>query len=103
MQFHKLPAQGEPQPRALHLLRRRSHLAELLEHFLLILWSDADSRVADGDLHKSILWLSADINPPTFGRELDRIRQQVQDDLPDLALIRLDLAKAGIEACVKRD
>src|SRR5262245_11756784 len=47
VQFHKLPAQGEPEPRALDLLRGRPHLAELLEDLLLIFWSYADPGVAD--------------------------------------------------------
>src|SRR5262245_40057273 len=55
VEFHKLPAQGEAQPRALDLLRGRPHLAELLEDLLLILRGDADSRVGDRDLHESIL------------------------------------------------
>src|SRR5262249_8760617 len=47
MEFHKLPAQGEPEPRAFHLLCRRPDLAKLLEDLLLILWGDADPRIAD--------------------------------------------------------
>jgi transposase-like protein len=47
VQLDELPTQGQPQPRALHLLRRRSHLLELLEHLLLIFRSDADPGVAD--------------------------------------------------------
>src|SRR5262252_5280268 len=47
VEFHKLPAQGQPQPRALDLLRRRPHLAELLEDLLLIFGSNTDPCVAD--------------------------------------------------------
>src|SRR5262245_20935935 len=47
MQFHKLAAQGEPEPRALDLLRGCPHLAELLKDLLLIFWGDADPGVAD--------------------------------------------------------
>src|SRR5215510_16281816 len=50
VQLHKLPAQGEPEPRALHLLRCRPHLAELFKDLLLILGSDADAGIADRDL-----------------------------------------------------
>jgi hypothetical protein len=42
VKLNKLPAQGEPQPGALDLLRRRPHLAELLEYLLLILWGNAN-------------------------------------------------------------
>jgi len=47
MQLDELPAQGEASTRALHLLGRSPHLAELLEDLLLIFWSDANPRVAD--------------------------------------------------------
>src|SRR5262245_1643369 len=47
VQFHKLPAQGEPEARALYLLGCRPHLAELLEDLFLILGGDADPGVAD--------------------------------------------------------
>src|SRR5215468_10566622 len=47
VKLHKLPAQSQPQPRALHLLRRRPDLPELLEHRLLILRGDPDTGVAD--------------------------------------------------------
>src|SRR5262249_20627632 len=77
VEFHELPAQGEPQPRALYLHRRRPHLAELLEHFLLILWGNADPGVCDRDLHESILWYGAYFNPTTLRGELDGVRQQV--------------------------
>src|SRR5262245_18823820 len=92
MQLDELPTEGQPQPSAFHLLVCCPHLAELLEDRLLILWDDADSGVADGDLHESILWHRADINAPTLRSELDRVRQEVQNDLSDLPLVRLDLA-----------
>src|SRR5262245_45924113 len=89
VQLDELPTEGQPQPRALHLLVRRSHLPELLEHRLLIFRGNADTGVPDGDLHEPVPWHSADFNPPTLGRELDRIRQQVQHDLSDLPFIGL--------------
>src|SRR5215831_9714884 len=103
VELHKLPAQGEPQPRALDLLCGRPHLTELLEDLLLILWGDADPGVADGNLHEPILWHCAHFNASTFRRELDRIRQEVQDNLPDLAFVGLNLASPLIDACLKRD
>src|SRR5215510_9465803 len=103
VELHKLPAQGESQARALHLLGRRPHLAELLEDLLLILGSDADSGVADGDLHDSILWHCAHVDPSALGRELDRVGQQVQDDLPDLPLVRPNLAQSAIDVHLQGD
>src|SRR5262249_54147413 len=51
VEFHKLPAQGEPEPRSFYLLGRRPHLAELFEHLVLILGGNADPGVADSYLH----------------------------------------------------
>src|SRR5215471_3557013 len=96
VEFHKLPAEGEPQPRAFHLLRRRADLAELLEDLLLILRGNTHPGVADGYLHGPVPWRRSDLDPPALGRELDRVRQQVQDHLTDLALVRLNLAQSGI-------
>src|SRR5262249_45068786 len=75
VQLDELPTQGQPQPSAFHLLVRRSHLAELLEHCLLILRGDADPGVADRDLDQPVLWHCAHFDVPTLRRELDRIGQ----------------------------
>src|SRR5215467_10913694 len=103
MELHKLSAQGEPKPRTFDLLRRRAHLAELLEDLFLILCGNTDPRVADRDLHRPILWHCADFNAPTLGRELDRIGQEVQNDLTDLALIPLNLSQPLIDVGMKCD
>src|SRR5262245_5107653 len=92
VQLDELPTQRQTQPSALHLLVSRPHLPELLEHRLLILRSDAHAGVADRDFNQAVLWHRPDLDPPTFRRELDRIRQQIQHDLADLPLVRLDLA-----------
>src|SRR5262249_39126454 len=81
VELHELTTQREHDLRALDLLRRRPHLTELLEHRFLVLGGDADSGVADQDLHVSIPWRRAHVDPPAFRRELDRVRQQVEDDL----------------------
>src|SRR5262245_56256567 len=92
VQLDELPTEGQPQPGALHLLLRRPHLPELLEHRFLILRRDADAGVADRDLDQTVLWHRAHLDAPALRRELDRIRQQIQDDLSDLALVGLNLA-----------
>src|SRR5438132_2154475 len=103
VEFYKLPTQGKPQPGALHLLVRCPHLAKLLEHGLLILWGDANPCIADRDLDRPVLWRGLDLDPPTLRRELDCIRQQVQDDLPDLSLVRSNLAQLLIDAHLQGD
>src|SRR5262245_24686272 len=103
VQLDELPTQRQSQPGAFYLLRRRPHLTEFLEHFLLILWGNTNPRVADRDLHRPILWHCADFNAPTLGRELDRIGQEVQNDLTDLALIPLNLSQPLIDVGMKCD
>src|SRR5262245_19351496 len=44
------------------------------------------------DTSTNLLWSRLDLYPTTFRRELDRVRQEVQDDLAHLPLIRLNLA-----------
>jgi hypothetical protein len=75
VQLDELSTEGQSQPGTLHLLVRRPDLPELLEHRLLILRGDADAGVADRHLDGLILWRCGDLDPPTFGRELDRVRQ----------------------------
>src|SRR5215831_8656564 len=103
VQLDELPTQGQPEPRALYLLRRRAHLLELLEDLLLILRGDADPSVADRYLHESVPWHRTDINAPTLRRELDRIRQEVQDDLTELSLVCLNLAQPVIDVGMQCD
>src|SRR5262249_46762736 len=47
VQLDELPTQRQPEPRTLHLLRRRPNLTEPLEPRLLILLGDADPGIAD--------------------------------------------------------
>jgi hypothetical protein len=103
MQLDELPRQSQAEPGAFHLLGRRPHLAELLEDGLLVLWRDADSGVADRHFHASVARHRPDIDPACFGCELDRIRQQIQHDLPDLPLVCPNLAQPLVDRHVQRD
>src|SRR4029450_4201076 len=84
VEFDELPTERQPEPRPLRLLLRRPHLPELLEHRILVLWRNAPPGIADCPLHGPILWHCRDLDPAALRRELDRIRQEVQEDLPDL-------------------
>src|SRR4029450_4947142 len=48
-------------------------------------------------------WYGHNFDPPPLWRELDGVRQQVQDDLSDLSLIRPHRAEPLIDAQVQRD
>src|SRR4030095_7036432 len=92
VQLDKLPTQRQPEPSALHLLVRRPDLPELLEDRLLILGRDADSGVADRHLDRPIHRRGPHLDPAALRRELDRVGEQIQHDLPDLSLVRANLA-----------
>jgi signal transduction histidine kinase len=50
----------------------RPHLAELLEHLLLVLWRDANAGIADGYLHDVVLWHRSNFRRwPGRGRTLE--------------------------------
>src|SRR4030095_16124133 len=97
MQLDELPRQGQPEPRALHLLCCRPHLSKLLEDRLLILGGDAHPGVGSRDLYRPVDRRGPDLDPTPLGRELDRIGEQVQDDLTDLPLVRPNLAQSLVD------
>src|SRR5215469_16087285 len=88
VQLDKLPRERKAEPRALIPARTiAAHLAELLEHRRLVLGGDADSGVAHGDRDFSLALTQVDRHLPAFRRELDGVREQIQDDLPHLPLV----------------
>ena len=56
-------------------------LAETLEHVRQEIRLDAGPRVGDRDFHLRARPPQAELDGAAFGRELDRIREQVPDDL----------------------
>src|SRR5262245_51385152 len=100
VQFDELTAQGQPQPRPFRLLVGRPDLAELLEYRVLVLGRDPNAGVDDRNFDGSITQHGPDFNPPALRRELDRIGQQVQDDLPDLPFVCPDLTNTGVHVPV---
>src|SRR5262245_18788273 len=103
VQLDELPAQGEPQPGALAPGRAGRHLAELLEHGVLILGRDTDARVGDRDLETAVRRDGPDLDPAALRRELDRVGQEIEHDLLDLALVGADLADPLVDGDPQRD
>src|SRR4030095_8583783 len=64
---------------------------------------DANPGIADRDLDQPVLWRGRNLDPPTLRRELDGVGQQVEDDLTDLPLVRLNLAQPLVNAQVEGD
>src|ERR1051326_50016 len=91
MQFNELPRQSQAEPGAFDLLGSRPDLLELLEDRLLILWRNPDPGVGHRDLDAAVDGDRAHVDAASFRRELDRIREEVQDYLADFPLIAVDL------------
>ena len=59
----------------------------------MILRGDADPGVAHRDLHGVLGERRADRNRSAFRRKLDRVRQEIEEDLFELSFIPHDLSK----------
>src|SRR5215469_8344796 len=104
VQLDELPRERKPEAGALVPARTiAAHLAELLEHRRLVLRGDADSGVAHGDRDFSLALAEVDRHLPAFRRELDGVREQIQDDLPHLPLISDDLTHAPVDSECESD
>src|SRR6266481_7831728 len=100
MQLDELPCESQAESGAFRFLVRGAHLAELLEHRLVILRRDADPSVADRHLDRSAVRNSRHVDPAAFRRELDRVRQQVQEHLADRKSTRLNSSHSSISYAV---
>jgi len=78
-------------------------LLELLEHRGMVLGRDADAGVLDRDGHAGGVELRADVDAPAVRGELHRVRQQVEQDLLELALVGVKLAEPLIDVERKPD
>src|SRR5215510_11405909 len=97
MQLDELPRQGQPQSGTFDLLVGRPDLSKLLEHCLLILRGDSDTRIPHRHFNAPVNRHRPDIDPPGLRRELDRVGQQVEQDLADLPLVGLDVPESFVE------
>src|SRR6476620_12469311 len=82
-------ADREPQPcAAVPPGRRAVQLAEILEHLGVVRLGDADARVLhrDGDQPALSIIRRSDGHGPA-GRELQRVAEQIEDDLLDLLTV----------------
>src|SRR5262245_3932261 len=103
MQLDELSGQGQPEPGPLDLLVRRAYLPELLEDRLLILRRDAHARVGYGDLGHAVVHRGAYVDPATLRCELERVGEQVQEDLLHLPFVAPDDAHAVVDGLPKPD
>src|SRR2546428_2977075 len=101
MEFNELAAEGESEAGALHLLHRRPHLPKLFEHRLLILRRDAHPGIAHRNLRRLVLPRGANLDSSPFWRELQSVREEVQEHLLDLPLVGPNPAEPLVYRFVK--
>jgi hypothetical protein len=78
-------------------------LPEALEHMGQELGPDADTGVADAYFDVAIHALQPYAHPAVFRRELDRIRQQVPDDLLQPAQVAGNRSNGPVERLLEAD
>ncbi len=82
------PGEGEPKARALLPDADLADLAELLEDQRLVRRRDPGSGVGDGHPHEAVVGDGLDRDRSAVRGELDRVRQEVVQDLADAATVR---------------
>src|SRR5919109_5539282 len=88
---------GEAETGALALLHADIGLVKLLEDPLSFLGDDARTRVGHRHPHFAVDTRRGDDDAASLRRELDRVREQVEDDLADAALVAVDQIHVGCE------
>src|SRR5712691_5154598 len=84
VRFDDLAADCEPEACAADLARvRRVDAKELVEHVALLLGRDTEPGIPDGDAGEAAVRLGRELYAPALGRVLDRVREEVADDLGD--------------------
>src|SRR5712692_10892103 len=96
VQLDELATERQAQAGPFLLRRARPDLAELLEDDALIFRGDTNPGVPHRYLHTSVPRRRLNRDPTPFRGELDRIRQEIQQDLLDLPLIRLDRGHSSV-------
>ena len=98
MELDEAPGQRQAEAGAFRLAQVvAAGLAEFLEHQRLLVLGDADAGVDDGDLDRVLEPARAQRDAPARGGELDRVREQVDDDLLELADVGDPVAEAVLD------
>jgi hypothetical protein len=103
MQLDELPAQCEAEICPFRLHGRLADLPEFLEDRLLIFGRDPHPRFRHRDLHRAVHERGPHFDAAPLRGELHPVRQEVQEDLLDLARVGPDLAQAFIEVPLQRE
>ncbi len=108
MQLDELARDRQAEARAVVLARRaRVHLGELAEHEVVVLRRDADPRVADFDhaLVHAVVDVRERANPdaPALRGEVDRVAEQVADDVRHLLPVGVQRREAVLDLGRERE
>src|SRR3954471_10556691 len=104
VQLDEAACKGKAEAGALGLARVIApDLLEFLENRGMVLRRDADAGVLHRDFYLAVESLRRDVDLAAVGRELDRIRQQVDHDLLELALVGAESAEALVHLQRKPD
>ena len=97
---HEAAADGEPEPGALAMPARIGDLLERLEHPLRLLRRDPDAGVGDFEAEHDASLVAGGVigllvrvgteRDGAAGRELHRVREEVEEDLPEPPLVGMD-------------
>src|SRR5262245_17951930 len=102
VQLDELSGQRKAQTCALSLtLRVRADLAEFVEHRLAILRRNADSGVGDADFDHAIDQARPNADLSAFRSELHGVREQVQHDLLELALVSMNFVYSRVDHVIQ--
>src|SRR5262245_33926612 len=103
VQLDELAREGQAEAGTLHLFCRRPHLAEFLEHRLLVLGSDPHPGVGHRDFGQIVMKATSHVDPAALVGELQRVGQEVQEHLLYLPLIGPDHPQALVDRALQRD
>src|SRR6185312_11923499 len=94
-------ADRKAEPRSLSRLSARSE--EALEEARLLLFRDPDACVRDVESDVPVLRREPHVDAAAVGRELERVREQVVDDLADALAVEVDQAVLGRDVQAELD
>src|SRR3970040_1683198 len=80
-----------------------AHLTELLKHGLLILFRYAHTCVPDRDHKMSVQQARIDVHPPPLAREFHSVREQIEHDLLEFALVGRNISDLRFDSAREHD
>src|SRR6188768_3597805 len=96
VELHEPLGQSEAEARALAEPDPDVRLLELLEDALAVLGSNSRPRVGDRHAHLAVDPSRAHVDGAALRGELDGVREEVEDDLPDPAFVAFDRIDARV-------